>query len=124
MKNFLLILAAGLAMTTIGAQADDETYYSHDAAGYVTYKHSSTSETFTTRDSKSNILSERTHYFKDDAVPAPAPFFRAATNTVSPSATPSVPAVHAPAVFVTQAPVTVIEGALTPEQIQRLVNGK
>jgi hypothetical protein len=126
MKLNLILLVAALSFTGFSAvqAADDETYYSRNSAGYIIYEHTPTYETFITRNANNDRTYERTHYFADDAAPKPTPVVPAATNSshvarsTAPVQTPIIIAV------VTQAPVTVVSGTMTPEEIQRLVNGK
>jgi hypothetical protein len=122
--NLIFLVTLSFAAFSSIQAADDETYYSRNSAGYIIYEHTATYETFTTRNANNERMSERTHYFKDDAAPSPTPVVPAASNSshparsITPVQTPVTPAV------VTQAPVTVVEGTMTPEEIQRLVNGK
>jgi hypothetical protein len=121
-----LLAALGLAMTAIGAQAQDQTTrYSYDRNGNCTYSNYGGYETFYTYDGHGNLTyqystGEYPQPTRPKAVVAPTPL-PAATNPSHP--TRSTIPVPTPAV-VTQAPVTVVEGTLTPEEIQALVNGK
>jgi hypothetical protein len=114
MKTSVLIFAAAvaLAMTSIGAHADDETYYAtRNGAGYIIYEHYDTYEIFTIRNANNDIISERTHYFKDDVVPVSKPVI-AATNPAHAVRTAPTPMVQAPVAAPTQAPVIVYDGKL------------
>jgi hypothetical protein len=124
MKRNSIALVAALSFTAFSASPadDDESYSTYNRDGFCTYEHTRTYETFITRDGNDNITYQRTHYFSDDAAAKPTPFVPAATNTshAARSATP----MQTPVPVGTQAPVTVIEGPMTPEQIRRLVNGQ
>jgi hypothetical protein len=117
-KHILLLAALGLALSAIGAQADS----------YTTVTTSGDGETRTayTKYSDGSRDKSTTHFVqepKPTPIPTPTPMVPAATN---PQHAPRhvTPAYQAPARVATEVPVTVIEGALTPEQIRRLVNGE
>jgi hypothetical protein len=127
MQSNLLILAA-LALTAFSAKAQT-TIYEHDRNGYpeferTTYPDGSTKTTHYDFDRNGNLDSVRRTSTEPIPTPTPWPVFSAASNSshvarsIAPVATPVTPAV------VTQAPVTVVQGTMTPEEIQRLVNGK
>ena len=126
-KNFLLLAALGLALSAIGAQAQEyqsqSTVYGH-CYKQTTYEDGSTETTTwhvnAATGELTNVETVRTH-----ATPKPAstpPPIARNPSKAPRSATVQTPiAVAQPAA---QPPVIVIEGPMTPEEIRRLVNGE
>jgi hypothetical protein len=124
-KHILFLAALGLALSATGAQAQE--YQSQSTVRYpgyekTTYEDGSTTTSTWRRDNQTGAITNedivRTH-----ATPAPTPVPPARNPShVTHNSSERSPVVAAPAKA--QIPVTVIEGAMTPEEIRRLVNGE
>ncbi len=124
-KNILLLAAIGLGLSALSAQAQ-MTVYQYDRNGNVTL-----AQSYNPDGSTSSVL--RAAYDKHgnmtasqfDEEPAANPIAESEASTYSTRVSREDTRVQAtPVVARAQAPVTVIEGALTPEQARRLVNGE